>query len=150
QFESLVDLPTCTCVGASALKEHNQLLRRMQFLMGLDEVFAQVRSQILTTNPLSDVRSAFATSSRDESHRNSYVNNTGTKVGPSAFAVKPNDWTANKFNNQNKKFNRSSLVCKHCNRTGHTIDRCFEIVGYPSNFKKKGVDTQKVYSNAAV
>ncbi|GJU86702.1 putative RNA-directed DNA polymerase [Tanacetum coccineum] len=150
QFDSLVNLPTCTCVGASALKEHNQLLRLMQFLMGLDEVFAPVRSQILTTDLLPDVKSAFATLSRDESHRNSYVNNTGTKTRPFAFAIKPNEWTANKFNNQNKKFNRSSLVCKHCNRTGHTIDRCFKIVGYPSNFKKRGVDTQNVSSNAAV
>nr|GFA01192.1 ribonuclease H-like domain-containing protein [Tanacetum cinerariifolium] len=38
EFESLVDLSNCTCEGATTLKEHRQLLRLMQFLMGLDEV----------------------------------------------------------------------------------------------------------------
>ncbi|GJU59150.1 ribonuclease H-like domain-containing protein [Tanacetum coccineum] len=29
-----------------------------------------------------------------------------------------------------------NLVCTHCNMNGHTADRCFELVGYPPNFKK--------------
>ncbi|GKB83620.1 hypothetical protein Tco_0950515 [Tanacetum coccineum] len=78
------------CDGASVLKKHGQFLRLMQFLMGLDEVSALVRSQILTTEPLPNVKSAFATLSRDKSHRNSYVHNTRTKTGPSAFVTKHN------------------------------------------------------------
>ncbi|GJS25223.1 hypothetical protein Tco_0453855 [Tanacetum coccineum] len=39
QFDSLVDLPACTCEGSPKLKEHAQLLRLMQFFMGLDDVF---------------------------------------------------------------------------------------------------------------
>ncbi|GJS39240.1 ribonuclease H-like domain-containing protein, partial [Tanacetum coccineum] len=122
QFDSLVDLPTCTCEGASAFKEHRQLLRLMQFFMGLDDVYGPVRSQILTTKPFPDVKSAFATLSRDESQRSSYNSHNSSKFGPTAFATK----------------------------VGHTIDRCFEIIGYPTNFKKKGVDTQNVSSDATV
>ncbi|GJU77789.1 ribonuclease H-like domain-containing protein [Tanacetum coccineum] len=143
-------MPKCSCDGASALKKHNQLLRLMQFILGLDEVFALVRSHILTTKPLLDVKSAFATLSRDEVYKNISVHNSGTKCGPSAFVTKPNEWTTNKFNNQNKKFNISLLVCNNCNRIGHIIDKCFEIVGYPPDFKKKSADTQNVSSNAAV
>ncbi|GKD47041.1 hypothetical protein Tco_1271686, partial [Tanacetum coccineum] len=29
-----------------------------------------------------------------------------------------------------------NLVCKHCNMSGHTIERCFELVGYPPGFKR--------------
>nr|GEV37688.1 hypothetical protein [Tanacetum cinerariifolium] len=43
-----------------ALKKHNDLLKLMQFLMGLDDVYTPI-SQILTTKPLPDVKSAFAT-----------------------------------------------------------------------------------------
>ncbi|GKF34071.1 ribonuclease H-like domain-containing protein [Tanacetum coccineum] len=143
-------MPKCSCDGSSALKKHNQLLRLMQFLMGLDEVFAPVRSHILTTKPLPDVKSAFATLSRDEVYKNISVHNCGTKYGPSAFVTKPNEWTTNKFNNQNKKFNISLLVCDNCNRIGHTIDKCFEILGYPPDFKKKSADSKNVSSNAAV
>ncbi|GKB15002.1 ribonuclease H-like domain-containing protein, partial [Tanacetum coccineum] len=39
------------------------------FLMGLDEVYAPIRSKILTADPIHDVKGAFVTLSRDESHR---------------------------------------------------------------------------------
>nr|GEY87491.1 hypothetical protein [Tanacetum cinerariifolium] len=81
----------------------------------------------------------------DESHRINNIHTNNNKGGPSAL---PNEWTANKYKDQNKKFNRANLVCKHCNRNGHTIVRCFELVGYPQNFKKK--DNQSVSSNVAV
>ncbi|GKA58315.1 hypothetical protein Tco_0757503 [Tanacetum coccineum] len=109
-----------SCDGASALKKHGQLLRLMPFLMGL-EVFAPVRSQILTIEPLPDVKSDFATLSGDESHRNSYVHNTGTKIGPSAFVTKPNEWTTNKFNNQLKKLNRHKVDERPGQSTSHTF-----------------------------
>ncbi|GJX80787.1 hypothetical protein Tco_0328936 [Tanacetum coccineum] len=108
QFDSLVDLPACTYACAPKLKEHSQLLRLMQFLMGLDDTYGPVKCLILTTEPLPDVKYAFATFSRDESHRQSHVNASTSRSGPSAFAAK------------------------------HTIDRCYELVGYPSGFKKKG------------
>nr|GEY61741.1 ARID DNA-binding domain-containing protein [Tanacetum cinerariifolium] len=83
--------------SASALKEHRQLLRLMQFLMGLDDVYGLVRSQILNTKPLPDVKSAFATLSRDESHKTSYNSHNSNKTSPTAYATKSNDWNANKM-----------------------------------------------------
>nr|GEU59720.1 ribonuclease H-like domain-containing protein [Tanacetum cinerariifolium] len=51
------------------LKKHNQLLKLMQFLMDLDEIYAHIMSIILTTDPIPDVKRDFATLPRDESHR---------------------------------------------------------------------------------
>ena len=103
QFDSLVDLPTCVCDTAPKLKQHSDLLRLMQFLMGLDDSFSSVRSLILTTEPLPDVKSAFATLSRDDSHRNSHVASKSVKTGSAAFAARPNvgnsqnnNWNTNK------------------------------------------------------
>ncbi|GKB54782.1 ribonuclease H-like domain-containing protein [Tanacetum coccineum] len=146
QFDFLVDLRACTCEGSAKLKEHAQLLRLMQFLMCLNDVFNYVRSIILTTQPIPEVKYAFATLSRDESHRNSHSTFKSVKVRPSAFAARSsnnnsnNNWNSNRNNSSNNNGNRrfgrvSNLVCKHCNMTGHTIDRCFELVGYPSGFK---------------
>ncbi|GJU03463.1 putative transcription factor interactor and regulator CCHC(Zn) family protein [Tanacetum coccineum] len=105
QYDSLVNLPDCICENSEKLKKHNQLLKLMQFLIGLDEVYAPIRSIILTTEPILDVKGAFATLSRM------------SLTGP-------------------RKLNRPNLVCTHCNMNGHTADRCFELVGYPPNFKR--------------
>ncbi|GJT45562.1 hypothetical protein Tco_0954277 [Tanacetum coccineum] len=121
------------------------------FLIGLDDVFNSVRSLIITTEPIPNVKSAFATLSRDESHRNSHYSSKNVKAGPFAFAVRPinANWNSNRNtinnNNNNKKFGRvSNLVCKHCNMNGHIIDRCYELVGYPPGFKKGNVDQSDV------
>ncbi|GJV19801.1 ribonuclease H-like domain-containing protein [Tanacetum coccineum] len=71
QYDSLVNLPDCICENSNKLKKHNQLLKLMQFLIRLDEIYAPIRSIILTTDPILDVKGAFATLSRDESHRGS-------------------------------------------------------------------------------
>ncbi|GJX62960.1 hypothetical protein Tco_0295860, partial [Tanacetum coccineum] len=154
QFDSLVDLHACTCDSSSKLKDHEQLLRLKQFLIGLDDTYGFVRSLILTTEPLPDVKSAFATLSRDESHRQSHVNIISSKTEPFAFSAKSNNWAAgkNNQNNQNNRFGRvSNLICKHYNMTRHAVDRCYELVGYPPRFKNKGnnqsvnnVNTNKV------
>ncbi|GKB47719.1 putative RNA-directed DNA polymerase, partial [Tanacetum coccineum] len=73
QFDSLVDLPSCSCDSASKLKDHKDLMRLMQFLIGLDDTYSVVRSQILTAEPLPDVKSDFATLSKVESHKNNRV-----------------------------------------------------------------------------
>ncbi|GKC52396.1 hypothetical protein Tco_1075141 [Tanacetum coccineum] len=57
----LVDLPKCTYDTAEKLKKHDQLIILLQLLMGLDDVFGNVRSSILITEPLLDVKYAFAT-----------------------------------------------------------------------------------------
>ncbi|GJQ96271.1 putative RNA-directed DNA polymerase [Tanacetum coccineum] len=156
QYDSLIDLPKCTCDTTEKLKNHDQLIRLMQFLMCLDDVFSNVRSNILITEPLPDVKSAFATIYRDESHRINSVHSVVNKTGSSsAFVSKSNnDWSANRSNqsNYNKRFNRGpnpNLVRKHCNMVGHTIDRCFELIGYPAGFNKnsKGNNTKANVNN---
>ncbi|GKB99963.1 ribonuclease H-like domain-containing protein, partial [Tanacetum coccineum] len=87
QYDSLVDLLDCICENFEKLKKHNQLIKLMQFLICLVKVYAPIRSIILTTNPIPDVKGAFAT-------------------------------------------------------------LCFELVGYPPNFKKRNGSNQGGSSNA--
>lgn len=35
----------------------------------------------------------------------------------------------------------SGLYCEHCKYTGHIIDKCFRIHGYPANFVHKGQES---------
>nr|GEZ20324.1 ribonuclease H-like domain-containing protein [Tanacetum cinerariifolium] len=81
QFDALVQLHKCTCHAAEDFKRHNQLMKLMQFLMGLDNSYMQIRSSILSRDPLPDVRGAYAIISSEESHRFVSSSNSGTSQG---------------------------------------------------------------------
>ncbi|GJV29008.1 hypothetical protein Tco_1385456 [Tanacetum coccineum] len=153
-YDSIVNLPDYICENSEKLKEHNQLLKLMQFLMGLDEVYAPVRSIILTTDFIPDVKGTFATLSRDESYRSTQSHNVSkSDNGNTAFGTRTNNrnnnWSG--FNNQPRRLNRPNLVCTHYNMNGHTVDRCFELVGYPPNFKKNnGTNRGSIINNVVL
>ncbi|GJT35508.1 ribonuclease H-like domain-containing protein [Tanacetum coccineum] len=69
QYDAMIELPKCVCNDSEGFKKHNQLLKLMQFIMGLDDSYMQIRSSILSREVLPDVRSAYATISSEESHR---------------------------------------------------------------------------------
>nr|XP_043637936.1 uncharacterized protein LOC122608932 [Erigeron canadensis] len=146
QYDALVNLPACACKVAKDFQNHNKLLRLMQFLMGLNDVYMPMRTNILTREPIPDVKSVYAIISREESHRTMSVHDNSSKVQPSVF-------NAQRIDNR-KGFNRGpnpNLKCKKCNMIGHTIDRCYEIVGYPPGFKKKfNPNTKYVSSNNVI
>nr|GEZ26454.1 reverse transcriptase domain-containing protein [Tanacetum cinerariifolium] len=108
QFDAMIELPKCVCNASKGFKKHNQLMKLMQFLMRLDDSYMQVRSSIIFREVLPDVRSAYATISSEESHRVAVGNVEGSR-----------------------------LVCENYGFNGHTVDRCFKIIGYPADFGKK-------------
>ncbi|GKC85879.1 hypothetical protein Tco_1141596, partial [Tanacetum coccineum] len=113
----------------------------MQFLMGLDESYLAIKSNILTREPLPLVKVAFAVVSDEESHRNA-TSVGATKPTASAFTTKTFDYKR-RFNNNNKNFNKGSssnsnnLKCTNCNKTSHIVDRFSELVGYPAGYVKR-------------
>ncbi|GJU15871.1 zinc finger, CCHC-type containing protein [Tanacetum coccineum] len=61
QFDAMIELPKCVCNASESFKKHNQFMKLMQVLMGLDDSYMQIRSSILSKEVLLDVRSAYAT-----------------------------------------------------------------------------------------
>ncbi|KAJ0720009.1 putative RNA-directed DNA polymerase [Helianthus annuus] len=118
QFDAMVQLPTCSCNAAIDCNDFSTL-KLMQFLIGLDDVYQPIRTNLLTREPLPSIKVAFSIVSREESHRNT--------------SGRPNP----------------NLKCTNCNMLGHTIDRCYELVGYPPGFKKRvGQVGKNVSSNS--
>jgi hypothetical protein len=164
EFDILTLLPVCTCAAQEDTLKHNQLVRLMQFLMGLNDVYQNVRSNLLTRDPLPNVKDAFVVVSREESHKGLSSSSLSAKSVPAAFTVKSNATNSNNSNaysnSNNRKGNTISnsnnnrgpnpnLVCKHCGLIGHTIDRCFELNGYPLGFKRNPNLTRQSGSNNA-
>ncbi|GKD17079.1 ribonuclease H-like domain-containing protein [Tanacetum coccineum] len=89
QFDAMIELPKCVC-NASKVLRNNQLMKLMQFLMGLDDSYMQIRSTILFREVLPDVRSAYATISSEESHRVDACSIVGPSQRNQAFAFVSN------------------------------------------------------------
>ncbi|XP_071738856.1 uncharacterized protein [Rutidosis leptorrhynchoides] len=133
QFDAMVEIPDNT----DDLKAHHAMIKLMQFLMGLDDSYHSIRSNILTTDPLPSVKTAYSILSREESHR---ITSQHSIKKPLASAFN-NKLTANQ-NNIVKRGPNPNLKCTKCQKIGHTVDRCFEIVGYPPNYKGKMVNNK--------
>ncbi|GKB26947.1 hypothetical protein Tco_0866348 [Tanacetum coccineum] len=100
------------------------------FLMGLDDVYQPIRSNILTREPLPLVKTAFAIISREEFHRNvTSMGSASKSPSVSAFAAKAfNNKNSVKRGNENNKNNvkrepNLNLKCTNCNKDSHTIER---------------------------
>ncbi|KAJ0675133.1 putative RNA-directed DNA polymerase [Helianthus annuus] len=131
QFDAMLQLPSCSCQAAKDYNDFSALIKLMQFLMGLDDVYQPVRTNILTRESFPSVKVAFSIVSREESHR---LSSNGSKSQNVSFVSKASQSFENK-----KRSTRgpNNLKCSHCNMLGHTIDRCFEIIGYPSGFRRR-------------
>ncbi|GKC85873.1 hypothetical protein Tco_1141590, partial [Tanacetum coccineum] len=113
------------------------------FLMGLDDVYQPIKGSIMTREILPEAKDAFLIISREESHRGIPPSSVkAEKPQVSAFVARQ----TNNNNNRNKNWsnngnnvnrgNYDSLLCKNCGLKGHTIDRYFELIGYPPGFKR--------------
>ncbi|CAH9084424.1 unnamed protein product [Cuscuta epithymum] len=148
EIQSVSPTPKCSCglciceIGKRLQKarEREQLY---EFLMGLDEAFNTVRSQILTTKPAPTLGAAYHMVAEDERQR---LVSDGRRQPQevSAFVAQPKSSSMEGTNSasyvQQQHLRRSEgkrtgaeevVRCKHCNRTGHAMEGCFKIIGYP-------------------
>ncbi|GJU63107.1 ribonuclease H-like domain-containing protein [Tanacetum coccineum] len=107
-----------------------KLMQLMQFLMGLDDSYMAIRSNILSRDPLHDVRGAYVIISSEESHRVVSTSNVG-------ISQRPNNVTRPSGGGNRRTNGGPQLVCENCGFNGHTIDRCFKLIGYPADFGKR-------------
>ena len=85
----------------------------MQLLMGLNESYKTVGSNILMMTPLPNVRQAYSLFVQEEMQRQ--VTSEPTEIFSIALAVQKKT-TYSKF--------AKDKSCEHCNKSGHTIDEC--------------------------
>ncbi|XP_076951542.1 uncharacterized protein LOC143624935 [Bidens hawaiensis] len=93
-----------------------------EFLMGVDDFYQPVRTNLLTREPLPSIKTAFSIVSWEESHRNSKASSK-TQSSNVGFVSKATQFIDNK-----KKFYQPfcgpnpNLKCTRCNKIGHTVE----------------------------
>ena len=129
-------IPACNCGALKTLLDCQHYEYVMKFLVGLNDSYASVRGQILLMEPLPSINKVFALVSQEERQRE--LNSTpmlhGVKSGSTALVI-----TNYKPYGGNKNFGKKERpVCSHCGITGHTVENCYKIHGYPPGYKPRG------------
>ncbi|XP_075486382.1 uncharacterized protein LOC142525993 [Primulina tabacum] len=122
----------------------------MQFLMGLNESYAQIRAQILVMDPIPIISKTFSLIVQEERQRSIQQDNISFQGDSTPMTRPPHIAAAKSFSNvKGNRYDR--LVCSHCEGVGHTVDKCYKLHGYPPGhpkYKSKQF-SNKAYANQA-
>ena len=148
QLRSFSPFPLCTCGKCQC--NVNQRLTDLQakesvmkFLMGLNDSFSQVRTQILLMDPLPSINKVHSLLIQEEIQRSI---NLGTRVESTAFATKSQNLTT--FDGGSNGKGKERPLCTHCGKLGHTIDKCYKLNGFPPGYKFKNKSMAHLVSSA--
>ncbi|XP_059302215.1 uncharacterized protein LOC132054181 [Lycium ferocissimum] len=155
----------CACEGKAKFEKSQENEKLIQFLMGLNDSYSQAKGNILMMNPLPNINHAYSLVLQDENQKETYMsplipsNSSSFMVGGQYKGGKqPQRLLSNiqrtnnypKFNNpqptsrlpkqiarfkgKKSKYN-INVSCTHCGKTGHTVDDCYRLIGFPEDFQ---------------
>ena len=146
-FRPVCSCGHCTCGGVRNLAAFVQAEYVMSFLMGLNDSFSHIRGQLLLLDPLPPINKVFSLVAQEDRQRNVTSHINSSKVNSAnglAFAFRNDSENAKRTTNAdaqisgyNRNLRKDKPFCTHCNFSGHTIDRCYKLHGYPPGYKPK-------------
>ncbi|XP_019261605.1 PREDICTED: uncharacterized protein LOC109239486 [Nicotiana attenuata] len=128
----------CACAAKPGIQRDEEEDKLHELLMGLNEVYVGVRSNLLMMQPPPLLDSAYNILLQDESQRQVQFNPQLTPESASFNAnVNVKQQFPPKQYNQKVDFDHSkgNMFCKYCKKPGHLIDKCYKLHGFPQNFK---------------
>lgn len=115
----------------------------MKFLIHLDDDYDSIRGQILPMEPLPTVNKAYLMIQRIKKQKQITGNASVTReIVANVSRPGANDSSSHdslnallaknsqKGRKDFKKNNKGNRFCDHCQRSGHTQDQCFQLIGY--------------------
>ncbi|CAH9145484.1 unnamed protein product [Cuscuta epithymum] len=137
EMVSINATPSCTCDGCSCniskqiakSRDRDQLY---DFLMGLDDAYGHLKTQILATRPVPTLTAAYHLVSEGEQHIS-----IASSRKPSSDGVAFHIQTKKENDLGRRPITKEVRSCSHCGRTNHTYEACFERIGYPPNWNVK-------------
>ena len=123
-------IPTCTCGGMKALIEYQQHAYVMQFLMGLNESYTQIQTQILMQDPPPSINKVFSLVVQDERQRSlTHLNYDSVTCNATSSSY------GQHLGSYKGRFEKP--VCSHYGIQGQVVDKCYKPYGYLPGFKFK-------------
>ncbi|KAG2717073.1 hypothetical protein I3760_03G155800 [Carya illinoinensis] len=137
--------PPCSCGAIKKLVDFQQEDYVLQFLMGLKESYAHLRSQILLFNPLPPINKVFSLVLQKEKQREIVSDSLSPTESVAMLSNRDpaRDSSRGSTGSNGPKHNKSFVsrkdrpYCTHCGLSMHTIDKCYKIHSYPLGYKLK-------------
>ncbi|KAH0777797.1 hypothetical protein KY290_009208 [Solanum tuberosum] len=128
-------VPTVLCEYDEVIPyvEHLHQQRLLMFLMGLNETFSHVISDILLKSVVPNVNQAYAIVVQEESQR--FLGIVDINKEPlTIMAGRGQSFKGRRFPGP---IIGNGTPCMHCGHKRHRSDDCYRVVGYPVDFKTK-------------
>lgn len=109
----------CTCNLTPNLEKLQESDAVLKFLLGLDESYASLRSQLLLNSPLPSLARVFSYLLQEESSRSLTQSFSSSPFDTAAALALKKSFPKNTSFNKDKK----KVVCTHCDYTNHTVDK---------------------------
>jgi hypothetical protein len=121
-----------TVEGVVQLHSAITRLRVHIFLSGLDSDFDQVHGEILRKDPKLDLESSYVYVRRELEQRQTMGSSRSIPEHSATIANQTRQGLSSGKNCNNQSIGRyTKFICGHCGESGHSKQRCYEIIGYP-------------------
>ncbi|XP_024003977.1 uncharacterized protein LOC112081475 [Eutrema salsugineum] len=144
EYNNYVELPVCTrgkceCNAATQWESMQLRSRVIKFLMGLNECYESIRRHILVLKPIPSIEDAYNMVAQDERQKSMKPTRPENVVFQSSGPTQSTQDTSENVDYaayalQNNYRPKTRPVCTHCGQTGHVIQRCFKLHGYPPGY----------------
>ncbi|XP_077251841.1 uncharacterized protein LOC143891076 [Tasmannia lanceolata] len=131
-WDELASYSTFVCDTSSNFNKYQEQERLMQFLAGLNESYAIVRSHILLMDPLPSVSRAYSLLLQEETQRGLYISPQTNEN--TAFSTRLNVQPIVERNGQHAPIRYPPTdFCVYCKKHGHSKDQCYKLHGFPKS-----------------
>ncbi|KAK3035431.1 hypothetical protein RJ639_032856 [Escallonia herrerae] len=141
ELHNLRPIPVCTCGAGKKMQEMREEEKVFDFLMGLDDTYKTVRSQILSIDPLPGLGRAYAVAAQEEKQQVVAAACVPTIEATTLLAKAPHmrhggDQKIDRRGENSGERRHGGLHCTQCNRSNHSRENCYEIIGYPPGWRR--------------
>ncbi|KAK3013392.1 hypothetical protein RJ639_009453 [Escallonia herrerae] len=141
ELHNLRPIPVCTCGAGKKMQEMREEEKVFDFLMGLDDTYKTVRSQILSIDPLPGLGRAYAVAAQEEKQQVVAAARVPTIEATTLLAKAPHmrhggDQKIDRRGENSGERRHGGLHCTQCNRSNHSRENCYEIIGYPPGWRR--------------
>ncbi|KZV18776.1 hypothetical protein F511_15014 [Dorcoceras hygrometricum] len=136
ELKDFQPVSVCRCGSMKEWMDYRNQECAMQFLMGLNESYAQIRAQILLMDPLPTISKIFSLVVQEERQR-SINQGVGGRILEQPLVMSHGANVAAVKGSYNSKGTKTDKVtCSHCHLPNHTVDKCYKLHGYPPGHPK--------------